>query len=538
MTSLQSVAASGPPSSDVASELEPSSATALESRPAPPSPSIQTLGYEPFTGLAEALGERRGLRTALRRELRLAEGLDHPRERDRSGALYRSIAVLYGLLGHEEDAQEWFGRSHRCAPDRASSDTMSLNDTLRAALSYLSGNYLNTIRLVNNALNRHSRRSTDRHRNLLIVLLGGSYLRLGQISKAAQCVDAIQNNPAPVLEDFGWILSLLLAGEIQLGLVLRSYPSFRGQLLFVNDWAPDGLDVLGRIRLAEQAFAQAADRSKEDALLLELAESGLVRARLAIEPLEADWDWQKRHLKRMSEEGLVHARDLARLNLAVLYLVHDRASEARLWLAPIAQTALRRPGTPLEHDILFCAARAAELSGDSHQALAYLSEYNARIQAQKLSRVPLPAPNLVAPSQFAPHAVDERRGLNRDDIALISRVTALIRDHPSNPTQAVHLAAMEGISRRTLEYKLRRLTGKSPREFVSSIRLEIAYESLRNQGAQEPGMLTTLAKSIGFKNYRTFARAFRKAYGLSPAQAAKSSVGPSLARLDAAEGGG
>jgi AraC-like DNA-binding protein len=73
---------------------------------------------------------------------------------------------------------------------------------------------------------------------------------------------------------------------------------------------------------------------------------------------------------------------------------------------------------------------------------------------------------------------------------------------------------------------------------VSSIRLEIAYESLRNQGAQEPGMLTTLAKSIGFKDYRTFARAFRKAYGLSPAQAAKSSVGPSLARLDAAEGSG
>jgi AraC-like DNA-binding protein len=487
--------------------------------------------------VGEALGERRGLRTALRRALRLAEGLDHPRERDRSRALYRSIAVLYGLLGHEEDAQEWFGRSHRCAPDRASSDTMSLNDTLRAALSYLSGNYVNTIRLVNNALNRHSRRSTDRHRNLLIVLLGGSYLRLGQISKAALCVDAIQKNHAPVLEDFGWILSLLLAGEIQLGLVLRSVPSFRGQLLFVDDWAPDGLDVPGRIRLAQEAFAQAADRSKEDALLLELAQSGLVRARLAIEPLEADWDWQRRHLQRMGEEGLVHARDLARLNLAVLYLVHDRASEARLWLAPIAQTALRRPGTPFEHDILFCAARAAELSGDSHQALVYLSEYNVRIQAQKLSRAPLPAPNLEAQSEIAA-PVDERRGFNRDDVALISRVTALVRDHPSNPTQTVHLAAMEGISRRTLEYKLRRLTGKSPREFVSSIRLELAYESLRNQGAQEPGMLTTLAKSLGFKNYRTFARAFRKAYGLSPAQAAKSSVGFSLAGLGAAEKGG
>ena len=482
--------------------------------------------------LSALFGSTRGLHAALRRALRRVDALGHGTTDARALPLYRSVAVLYALLGHDEDAQEWFARSLRPIEGRLTLDAVSATDTLRAALAYLGGGYVATIRLVNNALTRHSRRAGDRHRNLLIALLAAAYLRLGQLTKAEQCVDAVLNSRGRTQRDAGFTLALLLRGEINLWAILRTDPCFRGQLLFVDDLPRRSLDRAARATRARLAFEEVAGAANVGFPLKEMAEAGLACTRLVLEPLECDWEYLQRHVQLMTTEGLAHLRDLARLDLSVLYLVHGRSREARSWLTPLAEKTLARPGEPFEHDVLFCAAMAAERSGDSHRALAFLSEYNVRIRAQHLTRVPLPPPNVA--TQTAPPCipVEERRVSQVEDSALVARVTALVRNHPANPAHSLQLAAMEGISRRTLEYKFRRQTGKSPKEFVTAIRLEMAYGALSNQAPEEPGMLAALAKSLGFRNYRAFARAFRKTYGFSPAQSletASESGGPGSA---------
>ncbi|MGA2552521.1 MAG: helix-turn-helix domain-containing protein [Burkholderiaceae bacterium] len=482
---------------------------------------LKAPAFEAGTLLGLIVEQGEDVHRALRRALRAAEMVDVLEDRAQAGALYRAIATLHALLGHHEDANEWVGRTLRATGAQNVREELSRTDTMRTALSHLAGDMVGAIRLANNALGRHSRRVGDPCRNLLLALLGQSYLQLGQISKASQCAAAIVKGGSLSESDPGASLGLLLQGDLVLRRALVALPLFRGELLCGNEADSEGVDRPARSRMAHAAYQVAFEHSYRFGLFREMAIAGMARARLLLNPRQSDFDQLVKHLHAMDARGLIYERDRTRLNLAVLYLVHDGAREARNWLAPLAQTALMRPGTLLEYDVLFCAALAAARSGDARQGLAYLSEYNARIRAQNLTRVSLPPPNIDPAGPRRPYPAVERRGRARDENALVERVAALVREHPGAPTHSSDLAAMEGISRRSLEYKLRRATGKSPREFVTAIRLELAHAALKNEPANDAETLTALAMSLGFRSYRSFTQAYRKAFGSYPAQAAQ-----------------
>ena len=72
-------------------------------------------------------------------------------------------------------------------------------------------------------------------------------------------------------------------------------------------------------------------------------------------------------------------------------------------------------------------------------------------------------------------------------------------------------------SRSTLYRKLYALTGQSPTEFIRTIRLKRAASLLK----QKFGNVTEVSLEVGFNNLSYFNRSFKKLYGISPTEFAK-----------------
>ena len=70
------------------------------------------------------------------------------------------------------------------------------------------------------------------------------------------------------------------------------------------------------------------------------------------------------------------------------------------------------------------------------------------------------------------------------------------------------------MTRSTLFRKLHALTNQSPGEFIRTIRLKRAASLLK----QNFGNITQVSYEVGFNNLTSFNRAFRKFFGVSPAE--------------------
>ena len=493
-------------------------------RPQPETLQVSAPGNHRAAADAEVLARSENLvgcgavRDALRCLLRSAEQLESDTQARLRDPIYRGIALCYGLLGHDQDAREWCGIAHRHALSGGSFDAVTASDALFAGLAHLAGNHVATIRIANQALSQHSRRDGDSHRNVILSVLGGSYLRLGQIGKAEQCVHAIMKSPPERAKDIGFNLGLLLSGDIRLWTIVRQHPHFRGQLLFVDELSGLSHDESMLARDALEVFKRAHDYAAGTPYLQQLAQAGMAKARLVCEPSAGDWQFLEKHAQWMAERGILYQRDLTRLHLGVWRLMHNDSSLARHALVPLAGAAMAKAATTVEHDALFCGAVAAGRCGDTQSAFGYLSEYNTRIRQQNLSRVAVPPPNVDSQVDDINFQDIRRRSEDLDDL-IVDRVAAYVRAQPGAPTASDELAAMAGVSRRTLQYRFRRATGKSPKEFVTSLRLEEAKKALGNATGSRRRDLEELSKATGFPNYRSFVRAFTKAYGMSPAEA-------------------
>jgi AraC-like DNA-binding protein len=71
-----------------------------------------------------------------------------------------------------------------------------------------------------------------------------------------------------------------------------------------------------------------------------------------------------------------------------------------------------------------------------------------------------------------------------------------------------------GISRPQLYRKITSLTGKAPNEWIRDLRLERAFQLLRDQH----GNVSEIAYEVGFNNLSYFAKCFQKKFGLLPSQ--------------------
>jgi AraC-like DNA-binding protein len=89
-----------------------------------------------------------------------------------------------------------------------------------------------------------------------------------------------------------------------------------------------------------------------------------------------------------------------------------------------------------------------------------------------------------------------------------------IQAHPEQLVSGVDLARLSHVSQRALQEGFRRFVGVSIVAYQRQVRLERAYEVLKQRGS---GSVTEVALRLGFSNVGRFCRYFQGAYGVSPA---------------------
>jgi AraC-like DNA-binding protein len=89
-----------------------------------------------------------------------------------------------------------------------------------------------------------------------------------------------------------------------------------------------------------------------------------------------------------------------------------------------------------------------------------------------------------------------------------------IQAHPEKLVSGVDLARLSHVSQRALQEGFRRFVGMSIVAYQRQVRLERAYQVLKQRGS---GSVTEVALRFGFSNVGRFCRYFQGAYGVSPA---------------------
>lgn len=99
------------------------------------------------------------------------------------------------------------------------------------------------------------------------------------------------------------------------------------------------------------------------------------------------------------------------------------------------------------------------------------------------------------------------------DKDFLIKIEKLITDHLTDPHINVDFLCKEiGLGKKTLQKKLKFLTGFSPGEYIDSIRLNHALELLKNSQLNS----SEIAYRTGFSSPSYFARCFRKKFNISP----------------------
>ncbi|MCC8018700.1 MAG: response regulator [Rikenellaceae bacterium] len=133
---------------------------------------------------------------------------------------------------------------------------------------------------------------------------------------------------------------------------------------------------------------------------------------------------------------------------------------------------------------------------------------NTRVKLQQyyLNRLQSAPSDTVVPEDTAAPNLNEQ---------FISRSTAIVKEHISDPSFTVNELYRELAMSRTLVFeKLKALTGRSPNEFIRVIRLQYARELLRSGGHS----IADAALMAGFPDPKYFSTIFKKYFGESPSK--------------------
>jgi AraC-like DNA-binding protein len=100
---------------------------------------------------------------------------------------------------------------------------------------------------------------------------------------------------------------------------------------------------------------------------------------------------------------------------------------------------------------------------------------------------------------------------------LVQRVIDAIHDEPERAFSVADLAAVAGVSVRTLQEGFRRHLGCAPMAYLQSVRLGRAHEELRRE---DPARITVaaVAHRTGFAHLGRFATTYRARFGVNPSE--------------------
>lgn len=123
-------------------------------------------------------------------------------------------------------------------------------------------------------------------------------------------------------------------------------------------------------------------------------------------------------------------------------------------------------------------------------------------------------------AHFSGHAEERKEQVEQRDLAdldkqLMDRIMESVNKNLSDSEFTVEqLAADAGLSRSQLHRKMKELTGISPSEFLSNIRLEQAARLLKERKVN----ISQVAYTLGFNSPSAFSKAFKRHFGQSPTE--------------------
>ncbi len=168
-----------------------------------------------------------------------------------------------------------------------------------------------------------------------------------------------------------------------------------------------------------------------------------------------------------------------------------------------------------EVPILMLTARAAEedaINGLEAGADAYVTKpFSVDVLTARLER--LRATSRTGDAREEPALLRPEVDVSSADEEFLDRVVDTIEAHLSHADFTVEdLSANVGISPRQLHRKMKRLTDKTPAEFIRTYRLTVARQLLE----EEAGTVAEVAYEVGFGTPETFAKHFKDRFGCPP----------------------
>jgi AraC-like DNA-binding protein len=106
------------------------------------------------------------------------------------------------------------------------------------------------------------------------------------------------------------------------------------------------------------------------------------------------------------------------------------------------------------------------------------------------------------------------------------RAERYIRANPHSAVTMSALAAVAGVSKRTLQDGFQRFRGKAPSQVARDLRLDLAREALARDGFEK---VTDVALEFGFTHLGRFAQAYAARFGESPSDTLRRSRSPRAA---------
>lgn len=98
---------------------------------------------------------------------------------------------------------------------------------------------------------------------------------------------------------------------------------------------------------------------------------------------------------------------------------------------------------------------------------------------------------------------------------LIGRAIALVHRDPARDWTVATLAAEVGMSRSSLSARFSELVGRSPKQYITDWRMQVAQDLLR----EPEHSLAEIAVALGYRSEAAFSRAFKRETGLAPSRA-------------------
>lgn len=458
---------------------------------------------------------------------------------------YLRLAACFAMLGMEPDALDWCAEAEkagRAEPDNGFARRLR---TLRLWLMVDARRVSAVVETAANLLRCSG--LEDELRAAVIASLIITATRTGDFVSGRNLVAA--STPLQHQGGLGNALLQISIAEMEFREVLLELPHFEGSL--AKRMPPGVAAVLDKEAMALRISA-CAERFKcivagacQWPLLADIARASQTAAQLLGEQLrgkQPSLGALESHLAGLSARGLTPFLRHARFLLAVLALQNGKSATAEAWLTnaqPIKQ--FMDKADPDELHLLACArAESRDFCNAYRIYRAYVRLASEQAMQCLAMRAILlePARDATASERpgktqrFAHDAAFASRrllakdaSLDRADVndpieSMLERTTAAVRgmvEHDlSRPLLVSDIVAALGVSRRTLEVRVRRSSGTSVKRYVASIRLQHARHLILAQGTLTTDSLKRIALQVGFPTYRTFNAAYRQSFGAAP----------------------